>query len=69
VCAQPFATLLSESGQQGRRHRDPKAAAQLAREVEEARPLSELLGTQVGDGNLGQRDEDEAEAHATQDHG
>jgi hypothetical protein len=23
-CAQPFTTLLSESGQQGRRHRDPK---------------------------------------------
>ena len=72
VRAQPFATLLSECGSTSvRRYRDPKAAAPIGeRGREEAGPLSELraaAGRPTAD--LGQRDEDEAEAHATQDHG
>ncbi len=55
---------LSAAGQQGRDHRDARAAAEVAHEVVDAGGIANLLVTQVPDGQGRERHEDEPHGHA-----
>ncbi len=46
----------------------PKLAAELTREIEEPGSLGQLLRSEIGHGNLGERHEDEPQSGAAEDH-